>query len=263
MSRMMRVFLIILAAEGLLFFYNWASAMGASASKQANNAPRATSNQMVFTGVVQAMNGSQWTINDQVYAVDPSVIQYGTLAVGSPVKVQANVAQDGSITITSLGPPNSTMLGFNTAAGSTANGSQPSVNGIMPMTTPKSSDKNEQYENEITGTITAMSTSGITVNGKVYTLTTNSEIKSGLMVGDNVKLEFYAMPDGTFTVEEVRSAQSMNGNYNDNGNYNGSRSNGYNSNSNNNCSDDDQGDDHGSNSNSNSSGSCHESDDDD
>ncbi len=275
MQRANRFFIISLIAAGAFLVNTWtASSLAGVPSQQS---PPAMSSQMAFSGVVQAIHGDQWTINGQVFAVDPAAIHYGAVTVGSPVEVRANVAQDGSVTVTSLGPPDGVMTdvhGSNSPAG-WANGIIYFAQNSGLMTTSKSADQNEQYEVKITGTLTAMDATSITVDGIVYMLAPGSEVRDGLKIGDTVRLEYYAMPDGTVTVEELRPAKRSssddNENTNMNSNDNDNEDDNYNMNSNGNtngsyCSEDDDDDEDeccNSNSNSNSNGSCEDSEGDD
>ncbi len=53
-----------------------------------------------FTGVIEAINGDQWTVGGQVITVDPSVLRDGPFNVGDTIKVEVDVQQDGSIVVT-------------------------------------------------------------------------------------------------------------------------------------------------------------------
>lgn len=56
-----------------------------------------------FTGVIESISadGNEWTfMGGQVIGVDPSVVHDGPFDVGDTVKVEAEVAADGSITVT-------------------------------------------------------------------------------------------------------------------------------------------------------------------
>jgi hypothetical protein len=59
-----------------------------------------------FTGVIEAIDGNQWTVNGQVITVDPSVLRDGPFIVGDSIKVEAKVQQDGSLLITRVEAPN-------------------------------------------------------------------------------------------------------------------------------------------------------------
>lgn len=58
-----------------------------------------------FTGVIEAIDGNQWTINGQTITVDPSVLNDGPFAVGDTVKVEAEVQADGSVVVTRVEAP--------------------------------------------------------------------------------------------------------------------------------------------------------------
>ena len=58
-----------------------------------------------FTGVVEAIDGDQWTINGQVVTIDPSVLRDGPFDVGDTVKVEAEVQDDGSVVVTRVEQP--------------------------------------------------------------------------------------------------------------------------------------------------------------
>jgi len=58
-----------------------------------------------FTGVIEAINGNQWTVGGQVIMVDPSVLRDGPFNVGDTVKVEAEVQADGSLVVTRVEAP--------------------------------------------------------------------------------------------------------------------------------------------------------------
>jgi len=53
-----------------------------------------------FTGVIESMNGNQWVVSGQTITVDPAVVRDSSFKVGDTVKVEAQVASDGSINVT-------------------------------------------------------------------------------------------------------------------------------------------------------------------
>jgi len=57
------------------------------------------------------------------------------------------------------------------------------------------------------GTITALDTSTIAVDGVVYSLTSNTEVKGSLAVGSRVKLEYVVNADGSRSVIEAKSSE--------------------------------------------------------
>jgi hypothetical protein len=57
------------------------------------------------------------------------------------------------------------------------------------------------------GTITALDTSSIAVDGIVYRLTSNTEVKGSLAVGSRVRLEYLVNADGSRTVIDAKSSE--------------------------------------------------------
>jgi hypothetical protein len=51
-----------------------------------------------FSGPVEAISGSSWTIGGKVVAITPQTVITGTIAVGDKVKVTATKAADGTLT---------------------------------------------------------------------------------------------------------------------------------------------------------------------
>ncbi len=63
---------------------------------------------------------------------------------------------------------------------------------------------------DVIGTVTALSTSTIDVDGVTYILTAETEVKGTLAVGQEVKLEFVTNADGSRTVIEAKGAGFFN-----------------------------------------------------
>ncbi len=59
---------------------------------------------------------------------------------------------------------------------------------------------------DVVGTVTALSTSSIDVDGITYMLTASTEVKGSLVVGQEVKLEYITNADGSRTVIEAKGA---------------------------------------------------------
>ena len=61
--------------------------------------------EVAYTGVIDAISGTEWTVNGQVLSVDPSVVRDGPFQAGDTVKVEGEVNQDGSITVKRVEAP--------------------------------------------------------------------------------------------------------------------------------------------------------------
>ncbi|MBI5351815.1 MAG: hypothetical protein HZB50_04175 [Chloroflexi bacterium] len=236
LEKSLRILVLLTLAGGLFLFRNgispsFALAGGSPSMQDIHDGSTEVSSQAVFTGVVQAVNGDQWTINGQVFTMSPSAIQYGALTVGSPIKVQVNVAPNGLMTITSFGPAelvdaSPTSLAEKQIAGKLyfAQGMTPS----LPMPNSGGSEY-EDYEYYVTGTLTAWDANSITVDGMVYMLTPDSKVKDGVQMGGMVTVKYYVMADGSMIVIRLMPQESWNNDGSNNYSY---------------CSDDDYDDDY-------------------
>jgi len=97
-------FLLILAAlfAMILSACGGTAAVGTETSAGANK-PLASLVQ--FTGVIDAIDGNQWTVNGQVITVDPAVVRDGTFKIGDTVKVEGEVQADGTLVVTRVELP--------------------------------------------------------------------------------------------------------------------------------------------------------------
>lgn len=66
--------------------------------------------EVAFTGVVEAINGDQWTVNGQALSVDPGVVRDGPFQAGDTVKIEGAVNADGSITVSRVAAPSAADL---------------------------------------------------------------------------------------------------------------------------------------------------------
>ena len=78
---------------------------GAAAPADTSGSSKVSAAPVEFTGVIEAINGNQWTVGGQVITVDPSVLRDGPFIVGDTVKVEAEVQADGSIVVTRVEAP--------------------------------------------------------------------------------------------------------------------------------------------------------------
>jgi len=90
------------------------SACGASGLQSAGSQEKfveeSQSQDVAYTGVVEAISGSQWIINGVEVTVEPSVIQGGPFIVGDTVKVEGMVRSDGVLVVVQLESPTAADL---------------------------------------------------------------------------------------------------------------------------------------------------------
>lgn len=103
MKKISRSFLIVMALVAMLISACGGAAASATETSSGSTKPRAS--MVEFTGVIEAMDGNQWTINGQVISVDDSILRDGPYSIGDTVKVEAEVQQDGSIVVTRVERP--------------------------------------------------------------------------------------------------------------------------------------------------------------
>jgi hypothetical protein len=66
--------------------------------------------EVAYTGVIEAMNGDEWTVNGQVLTVDPAVIQDGPFQEGDTVKIEGEMNADGSFIVSRVEAPTASDL---------------------------------------------------------------------------------------------------------------------------------------------------------
>jgi hypothetical protein len=102
MKKVTRYALIVFVLASML--------LGACAAAPVTGASKVESASVAFTGTIDGISGSQWIVNGQSITVEPSVIRDGPFSVGDLVKVEVDVNQDGSITVTRVETPSSADL---------------------------------------------------------------------------------------------------------------------------------------------------------
>lgn len=98
------LFVIFILAAALL------SACGAGAVR--DTGPKVSAD-VIVTGTLESINGTQWVVNGKTIAVDPAVIRDRTFQVGDTVKVEGNVQADGTVVVTKVELPISQDLASN------------------------------------------------------------------------------------------------------------------------------------------------------
>lgn len=206
--------------------------------------------QVVFTGVIESMDGDQWVIDGQTVKVDPSAVRDGSFKVGDTVKVEAAVAEDGSVTAQRVETPSAADLVDDNVT-EPAPTSAPGDGAVQPLVF-------DDGGAEAFGTVESMTDTSITVGGQTFPFAQGAEIKGEIVSGALVKLHFTTNADGSLSVTEVEIADPS---QIDNGNGNDDNSNDANSNDDN-GNDDNSNDDNGNDDNSNDDNGNDDSDDD-
>ncbi len=143
-----------------------------------------------FLGIVESMASDRWTISGQEVLITSETKINDTIVVGNPVKVEALVAADGSLTASQI-----ELLD---------NQGNPSF--------------------ELAGIVESMAEGSWVVAGRTVLITPQTEIKHSINTGDFVKIEGVLTIDGSLVAREIKLAENGdsngNGNTNDNQNSN-------------------------------------------
>jgi Domain of unknown function (DUF5666) len=204
--------------------------------------------EVIFSGVIESMNGDEWVINGATVQVDPSVIRDGSFNVGDTVKVEASVSADGSVIAQRVETPTAADLADNSNSSPEAEPTSAPADGSVQSLV------FDDGGTEAFGTLETLTDTSITVGGETFPLAQGAEVKGEVLPGALVKIHFTVNADGTLSVTEVESADLSqiggdNGN-DDNSNDNSNDDNGNDDNSNGDDSDDDNSNDDNGNDNS-------------
>jgi len=238
-------------------------------STTSEKAPEVQANVVAFTGIVEAINGSQWTVSGQQVTVDPQTALAPNIKVGDRVKVDANVSGDGTVVALKVESPTKDDV-ISTPSADASNTpdplgtSMPDASGTPDVSNPLDPAVTQvagNNENEVFGIVEAITVDTITVNGLTYSLATFTEIEDAIAVGDQVKLHVILHVDGTLTIREIgKSIDSGDDNGNSNDSNDNTNDDDSDDNSNADNSNDDSDDDSDNDSNENESGSGSTSD---
>lgn len=103
MKKQSKFLLILVALFAMILSACGGTAVTETETSAGANKPLASLVQ--FTGVIDAIDGNQWTVNGQVITVDPVVVRDGTFKVGDTVKVEGEVQADGTLVVTRVELP--------------------------------------------------------------------------------------------------------------------------------------------------------------
>ncbi len=170
----------------------------APAGEQSRRGAKVNAAQVAFTGIVEAINGSEVTIDGQVVTVDPAVIAAANIAVGDVVKVDATVDATGAVTAQSVEP------------------FEPDVDLPDDAQSPQASDADAHSPDaphsadgqEISGVVEAIDGDTWTVAGQTFTVDPQTEISGSIAVGDNVNVHVTFNADGSVAVVGIDLAEN-------------------------------------------------------
>jgi len=140
--------------------------------------------EMEFAGAVDSIGSNAWSIGGLVVGVTASTEITGEPAVGDIVRVHALVL-DGA-----------TLVAREIARAAGALGSEPT-----PAATPSAGEEIEFF-----GAVVTIASDAWTVGEKTVAITSDTEIKGTISIGDPVKVHALVQPDLTLTAREIEPA---------------------------------------------------------
>lgn len=220
----------------LMLAYVLSACSGVPAGPGAPSSQNGQSQEVVFSGTVEVIGAGQWTVSGKSISLSSTTAVDTNIQLGDNVKVEAVVSQDGTVTAVRI---------ESAGADDVANGNSndDNVNDINANDNPSNSndgqadnsnsDNNNTNvndngndntadgpEQEVFGTVQAITAESITINGIVYMISDFTEFKDLIVVGDTVKLHVIVNADGTFAIREIE--KSTGAGDDDNSNSNGS-----------------------------------------
>ncbi len=139
-----------------------------------------------FTGLVSVIAPDHWIIAGTPVQIDHQTVIDGTFSVGDTAKAQVRVDAAGTITASRI-------------ESASLNDGQPTLEATL-ASTPEGTEDNPE---ELVGVVQAMSPDSWTISGQVIAVTSQTEIKDGIQLGDTVKVHAFTAADGTLTASEI------------------------------------------------------------
>lgn len=130
-----------------------------------------------FTGIVEGISAESWQVSGQTFAFTAQTEVKDNIVVGDLVKIHFLTNPDGTMTATEI-----------------------------ELAIAETPDTESSLDKEFTGKVEAFSPESWTVNGLVFLVTPQTEIKDAIFLGDVVKVHYFANPDGSFTAGEIELA---------------------------------------------------------
>jgi hypothetical protein len=207
MKQSIRILAAVLAVASMLI-----SACGAVNAPSNPAAAKVHAAEIAFSGMIESINGNQWTIDGQTVSVDPSVVREGPFTVGDIVKVEGVVAKDCSVSVTSIETPSSDDLEEDTDDVETAEASETPEPAEMEEAdeTPVPADLEgivfDDEGEEAFGTVEAISEDSITIGEQTFSIANGAEFKDEILAGSFVKVHFMVNADGSLSITEIELA---------------------------------------------------------
>lgn len=222
-----------LVSLALMLAYVLSACSGVPAGPGGQSPQNGQSQEVVFSGTVEAIGAGQWTVSGQSISLSSTTAVGANIQVGDTVKVEAVVDQDGTVKavrIESAGAEDAANANSNDNNTNTSNSNDGSATDNASSSNDRPADNsgsdtsntNENTatgpEQEVSGTVQAVTTESITINGVTYMISDLTEFKDLIAVGDSVQVHVIVNEDGTFTILEIKKSAGAGNDDNSNSN---------------------------------------------
>jgi hypothetical protein len=182
--------------------------------------------QVEFTGKVDSIAASQWTISGYAVVVNGQTHIQDAISTGDIVRVAATVTRDGTVTARAISLSKGDYItGFHTVnweqssssdtatptPTDTPNGTQvePSETSKATMADEAGQEGNHNGEMELVGLIDSISPDQWVIGGQTFLVGPDTKIDGTFLVGDRVHVHARINPDGTLTATEISPVKGI------------------------------------------------------
>jgi hypothetical protein len=224
----------------LMLAYALSACSGVPAGPGGPSPQNGQSQEVVFSGTVEAIGAGQWTVSGQAISLSSATAVDASIQVGDNVKVEAVVDQDGAVSAVRIEGANANSNDDRTNASNSNDGNSNdnhatdiasnsndgqadnsnAANGNTNASVNDSGNNNSATgpEQEVFGTVQAITSESVTINGVTYMISDLTEFKDLIAVGDSIKMHVIANADDTFTVREIERSAGAGSDDNSNSN---------------------------------------------
>ncbi len=162
--------------------------------------------EMAFQGVIQALDGNNWTVEGVSFNVNGDTQIKGDFATGDIVKVHLTLdAVSGTLVATEIEPSTDPQLD-GTSTDQVGDSTLEATDDVQLTPSPDETPSAEDFE--FVGVVNAMAAGTWTINDKTVTITDQTEIKDAIILGKTVKVEARVAIDGTISATQIKLATS-------------------------------------------------------
>jgi len=173
------------------------------------------SGEVEFTGTVETITPTSWTVSGRVLTIAPETQIEGVINVGDLVEVSASTASDGTLTAHKIRLEEE----GNANSNDNQNGNENENDNDNENENANSNDQHHDKV-EFSGAVEVISSESWTIAGRTVAITPSTEIEGSIVVGSQVEVKAMTNADGSLTALKIKLSEDHEGNFNENTNGN-------------------------------------------